>query len=33
MNSDVLYLDGVDGLLARTKKKVGMVKNKLIAKD
>ena len=33
MNSNVLYLDEVDGLLARKKKKVRMVKNELIAKD
>ena len=32
MNSDVLHLDGVDGLLTK-KKKVRMVKNELIAKD
>jgi len=33
MNSNVLCLDEVDGLLARKKKKVRMVKNELIAKD
>jgi len=33
MNSDVLHLDGVDGLLTKKKKKVRMVKNELIAKD
>jgi len=33
MNSDVLCLDEVDGLLVRKKKKVRMVKNELIAKD
>ena len=33
MNSDMLRLDGVDGLLAKKKKKVRMVKNELIAKN
>jgi len=33
MNSNVLRLDGVDGILAKKKKKVRMMKNELIAKD
>ena len=33
MNSDVLRLNGVNGLLAKKRKKVRMVKNELIAKD
>ena len=33
INSDVLRLDGVDGLLVKKKKKVRMVKNELIAKN
>jgi len=33
MNSDVLHLDGVDRSLARKKKNMRIVKNKLIVKD
>jgi len=33
MNSDVLCLDGVNGLLVKKKKKKVIVKNELIAKD
>jgi len=33
MNSEVLYLDGIDGLLATKKKKMRIVKHELIAKD
>jgi len=33
MNSDVVHLDRVDELLAKKKKKMRMIKNKLIAKD
>ena len=33
MNSDVLRLNGGNGLLAKKRKKVRMVKNELIAKD
>ena len=33
MNRDVLRLNGVDGLLAKRRKKKVMVKNELIAKN
>ena len=33
INSDILRLNGVVGLLAKKKKKVRMMKNELIAKD
>ena len=33
MNSEVLHLDRIDGLLAKKKKQMRMVKNELIAKD